>query len=154
MSAAEESVNGTEVPLEPDEIEQIEDALVNAARDTGCFALVESAGDSSVLQYPMCSFILFTDDDTGNKSREVRDIVFSSFVSVKNLRGQEDAQKGFYPIRQAMRRQIHNQTLGLQNGCSPFRVISCRLIGYNDGLITYEIKIKTRWYGDVIVDRG
>lgn len=132
-------------------ITEIEDAMIAALESLELFDAVDSAGrpgEFDALTYPAASAMFLSERDLGVKSRRVSELQFAVLVSAQNLQSEQAAAQDAYALIDAVRDAIHGQTLGAED-IEPFACLRRELVGYQDGIITYQLTFQTRQAGPI-----
>lgn len=129
------------------DINIIEDALIEAIKNTGAFRAVISVGREALpttLAYPT-AFVYF-DGETRRQTRPrpVEDTAFKIFITVKNI-SQAKANKDAYSLMNAVTAAIEGKTLDVPD-IEEFERTDRKITEYEDNEITYEMTIKTVRY--------
>jgi hypothetical protein len=129
-------------------ISGIEDKIIETIKGLNLFKKVDSLGRKdrpAALSYPSAFAFFVSEMSTGVKSRPVMDTVFAVLVVNKNLASESAAAKDSYTLCDAVRDAIHGKDLGITD-IEPFEFISRELIDYDSGVLTYDLRFKTRHF--------
>jgi hypothetical protein len=124
----------------------IEEKLIEAVASLGLFRTVQSMVEKEppkVLKHPAC-FVYFegdSDDSTSPRSRP--ELGFTLVVVNRNLRSGGRAARGTYGLLDGLRDGLGGRVLGLPD-LGPLRVRGRRIVGYDAGVISYEIRVTVR----------
>ncbi|HBE45740.1 MAG TPA: hypothetical protein DDW17_09965 [Deltaproteobacteria bacterium] len=141
-------------------IADIEDILISTIEGlnedgVNLFTYVGSLGrkgQPSPLTYP-CALVYFVgDDNTRSKPRPVYTLNFEIVIMCRNLslKPEEQAARDSYVLLEAVEQAINGKRLGIDD-IEPWTCMSRDFVDYDNGLITYSIKIQTRHYLNVPV---
>lgn len=129
-------------------IETVEDNMVLALQATGQFKTVQSIGRNAIpntLSYPAAFVFFVADTDTGNRPRPILDNAFHVVITAKNLRGENEASRNIYRLKESARTALSGKTFGIKTA-GPLDYKGSRLVGYDAGVITYAMHFMTRLF--------
>jgi len=132
-------------------IKDIEDSIITTIRALDMFKVVDSLGRKKppvTLNYPACFVYFAGDTNTSSKPRPVYWTDFECLVSTKNLSSEAVAANDVYTLIDRVRDEIEGSQLGIDD-IEPFICMSREIVNYDDGVISYVVKFRTRHYLDV-----
>ncbi len=135
-------------------ISQIEDRLIDVVKGLNIFKLVDSLGRKSkpvALNYPSAFVYFLSDRNTESQPRPVYELIYEVVVVNKNVSTEAKAAKDTYSYIDSVRDAINGKTLGISD-IEPFTCVSRDMTAYEEGVIMYTLRFKTRHYLPVPIE--